>query len=68
MNSKDDQAISALQYLLDEGFIVCGYRDGEPALFLTTNLSRVHKTLRAMAIRKAKDELSKADWWKDDKA
>jgi hypothetical protein len=65
MKSKDDQVIVALQYLLDEGFITCGKLDGEPALFLTTDLSEVHKTLRAMATRESKKETSKADWWKE---
>jgi len=57
--SKDEQAIQALQYLLDEGFIAAGYRDGEPALFLTTNIQEVHNTLRQ---RFAKQD--EADWWK----
>ena len=68
MKSKDDQVISALQYLLDEGFITCGKLEGEPALFLTTDLSEVHKTLRAMAMRESKRRLSKADWWKEPQA
>jgi len=56
--SKDEQAIQALQYLLDEGFIAAGYRDGEPALFLTTELSEAQEAI------KAKIKEDPADYWK----
>ena len=55
--SKDEQAIKALQYLLDEGFISLGYIDGKPAVFLTTSLRDAHKAILGLA----KDS---ADWWK----
>lgn len=54
---KEQKVLSALQYLLDEGFIVPGFRDGEPTLFLTTELSEAHK-----AISK-KTEKHNEDWW-----
>ena len=56
--SKEEQAIQALQYLLDEGFIAAGYRDGEPALFLTTELSEAQEAI------KAKIKPDPADYWK----
>lgn len=56
--NKDSQAIQALQYLLDEGFIVAGYRDGKPALFLTTELSEAHKAISPKA------KADPADYWK----
>lgn len=43
----DSEALSALQYLLDEGFIVPGFRDGEPTLFLTTELSEAQTAIKA---------------------
>jgi len=55
--SKDEQAIKALQYLLDEGFVSLGYIDGQPSVFLTTSLADVHKAI----LGHAKDS---ADWWK----
>ena len=55
--SKDEQAIKALQYLLDEGFISLGYIDGEPAVHLTTSLAEAQKAILGLA----KDS---ADWWK----
>jgi hypothetical protein len=55
--SKDEQAIKALQYLLDEGFISLGYIDGQPSVFLTTSLADAHKAILGLA----KDS---ADWWK----
>jgi hypothetical protein len=55
--STDDQAIQALQYLLDEGFISLGYIDGKPSVCLTTSVEEAQKVIKAMA----KD---KADWWK----
>lgn len=45
--NKESEALSALQYLLDEGFIVPGFRDGEPALFLTTDLSEAQTAIKA---------------------
>ena len=53
-----DQAIQALQYLLDEGFISFGYLDGEPAVFLTTTLEEAQKAIKAKAIK------DPSDWWK----
>lgn len=47
MPEKDSEAIRALQYLLDEGFIVPGFRDGEPTLFLTTDLSEAQTAIKA---------------------
>ena len=44
--SREEQAIQAIQYLYDEGFIVAGYRDGEPALFLTTELSEAQEAIK----------------------
>jgi len=55
--SKDEQAIKALQYLLDEGFVSLGYIDGQPSVFLTTSLADAHKAI----LGHAKDS---ADWWK----
>ena len=55
--SKDEQAIKALQYLLDEGFISLGYIDGQPSVFLTTSLADAQKAILGLA----KDS---ADWWK----
>lgn len=56
--NKERETLSILQYLLDEGFISFGYRDGEPAVFLTTSLEEAQKIIKA---RGAKDD---ADWWK----
>jgi hypothetical protein len=53
----DDQAIQALQYLLDEGFIALGYIDGKPSVYLTTSVSEAQRAIKSMA----KDS---ADWWK----
>jgi hypothetical protein len=53
----DDQAIKALQYLLDEGFISLGYIDGKPSVYLTTSVLETQKAIKSMA----KDS---ADWWK----
>ena len=55
--NKDEQAIKALQYLLDEGFISLGYIDGQPSVFLTTSLADAQKAILGLA----KDS---ADWWK----
>ena len=56
--NRDHQAIKAIQYLYDEGFIVAGYRDGEPALFLATELSEAQEAIKA----KTKEDPS--DYWK----
>jgi len=53
----DEQAIQALQYLLDEGFISLGYIDGKPSVYLTTSVLEAQKAIKYMA----KDT---ADWWK----
>jgi len=53
----EDQAIQALQYLLDEGFISLGYIDGKPSVYLTTSVEEAQKVIKTMA----KDS---ADWWK----
>jgi len=53
----DKQAIKALQYLLDEGFISLGYINGKPSVHLTTTIRGAQKAIKAMA----KDS---ADWWK----
>jgi hypothetical protein len=55
--SNDDQAIKALQYLLDEGFISLGYIDGQPSVFLTTSLREAQKAILAYIP-------DGADWWK----
>ena len=55
--SRDEQAIKALQYLLDEGFVSVGYIDGQPSVFLTTSLRDAQKAILGLA----KDS---ADWWK----
>lgn len=55
--SKDEQAIKALQYLLDEGFISLGYIDGEASVFLTTSLADAQKAILAHIP-------DSADWWK----
>jgi len=54
--SRDEQAIKALQYLLDEGFISLGYIDGQPSVFLTTSLRDAQKAILGHA--------DSADWWK----
>ena len=56
---RDSMAIAALQYLLDEGFIKCGFIDGEPSVFITTDLKSVHKALGNICV----DDDS-ANWWK----
>jgi hypothetical protein len=56
--SKETLVTQALQYLLDEGFISFGYRDGEPAVFLTTTLEEAQKAIKAKAIN------DPSDWWK----
>jgi hypothetical protein len=53
----DDQAIQALQYLLDEGFISLGYIDGKPSVYLTTTVTEAQKAMKCVT----KDS---ADWWK----
>jgi len=35
---KNEKIIFAIQYLLDEGFIEIGYKNGEPAVFLSTDI------------------------------
>ena len=55
--SRDEQAIKALQYLLDEGFVSLGYIDGQPSVFLTTSLRDAQKAILGLS----KDS---ADWWK----
>ena len=55
--SRDEQAIKALQYLLDEGFVSLGYIDGQPSVFLTTSLRDEQKAILGLS----KDS---ADWWK----
>ena len=55
--STDDQAIQALQYLLDEGFVSLGYIDGKPSVYLTTSVLEAQKAIKCMK----KDS---ADWWK----
>ena len=60
--SKEEQAIQALQYLPDEGFIAAGYRDGEPALFLTTELSEAQEAMRF----RLKRRVDPSDWWKNE--
>jgi hypothetical protein len=54
----DDQAIQALQYLLDEGFISFGYLDGEPSVFLITSLEEAQKAIKAKSLN------DPSDWWK----
>lgn len=56
--SQDDQACTALQYLLDEGFLSLSVdSDGDPCVRLTTDLSDTRRAIRDFA----KD---KSDWWK----
>jgi len=54
--SKDEQAITDLQYLLDEGFVSLGYIDGQPSVFLTTSLRDAQKAILG--------HVDSADWWK----
>ena len=54
--NRENQIIQALQYLLDEGFVTLGYKDGKPAVFLTS-LAEAQKAILGFA----KDS---ADWWK----
>jgi hypothetical protein len=56
--TNEDQKIQAIQYLWDEGFIVAGYRDGSPALFLATDLREAQEAV------KAKIKEDPADYWK----
>lgn len=56
--NRERETLSILQYLLDEGFISFGYRDGEPSVFLTTSLEE------AQRIIKARGDKDSADWWK----
>jgi hypothetical protein len=55
--NKDKQAIKALQYLLDEGFVSLGYIGKEPAVFLTTSVREAQKAILAHIP-------DSADWWK----
>jgi len=43
----EGQVLSVLQYLLDEGFLVPGFRDGEPAIFLTTDIEEAQEAVKA---------------------
>jgi len=56
--NRERETLNILQYLLDEGFISFGYRNGEPAVFLTTSLEE------AQRIIKARGDKDSADWWK----
>ena len=52
------EALKAIDYLYREGFLVLGYRDGEPAVFLATDLKEAQKAIKAVG------EKDSADWWK----
>lgn len=56
--NRERETLSILQYLLDEGFISFGYRDGEPSVFLTTSLEEAQKAIKSKAIN------DPSDWWK----
>ena len=60
--SKDEQAIQALQYLWDEGFLRLYVKDGEPMVALTTEVSEAHDAIR-VRFKKKQDP---ADWWKNE--
>jgi len=58
MKIPEAEALKAIDYLYREGFIVLGYRDGEPAVFLATDLKTAQKAIRA--------KNDPADWWKNE--
>ena len=60
MKNQEDQAIKALQYLWDEGFLRLWEENGEAKIALTTDLSEVHDAIKVRFRRK----ISSADWWK----
>ena len=67
MKNRDEEAVKALQYLLDEGFIVAGFKEGHPALFLTTELKEVHKAIKHRPEHLRYKVHEDADWWKNEK-
>ena len=48
----------SIDYLYREGFLVLGYRDGEPAIFLATDLRDAQRAMKAVV------SSDPADWWK----
>ena len=58
MKIPESEALKAIDYLYREGFLVLGYRDGEPAVFLATDLKEAQMAIKAVA------EKDPADWWK----
>ncbi len=54
------EALKAIDYLYQEGFLVLGYRDGEPTVFLATDLKDAQKAIRGVANKDG------SDWWKHD--
>lgn len=58
MKIPEAEALKAIDYLYREGFLVLGYRDGEPAVFLATDLKDAQKAIKAVG------EKDSADWWK----
>ena len=54
----ESEALKAIDYLYREGFLVLGYRDGEPAVFLATDLREAQRAMKAV-VRE-----DPADWWK----
>lgn len=61
MKFSEAEALRAIDYLYREGFIVLGYRNGQPAVFLATDLKTAQKAIKAKV---AEDP---ADWWKNNK-
>ena len=58
MKTPEAEALKAIDYLYREGFLVLGYCNGEPAVFLATDLKEAQRAIKAV-VRE-----DPADWWK----
>jgi hypothetical protein len=58
MKIPESEAIKAIDYLYREGFLVLGYRNGEPAIFLATDLREAQRAIKTVMRE------DPADWWK----
>jgi hypothetical protein len=64
--NREKEALAAISYLHDEGFLECFLdRDGTPCVRLTIGLREARRTIATLA-RKIKPTES-ADWWKNEK-
>jgi len=63
--NREKEALAAISYLHDEGFLECFLdKDGNPCVRLTIGLREARKTISKLANKINNKPTDSADWWK----